>query len=160
MRALWQRTQGGPMRHADISAVLNSWGLASVTRLLDAWVHSTDALPVEHALNTLGVKVTWVDAPLAQRLGIRVREDHAGLQVTHVLRGGAGEAMGLCAGDEWLSVQVGRQHARVRKLSDVKQWMASSRNFKAWVARDGLLRQLQGEWPAPARAAKLSRVAS
>ena len=159
MRALWQRTQGGPMRHADISAVLNSWGLASVTRLLDAWVHSTDALPVEHALNTLGVKVTWVDAPLAQRLGIRVREDHAGLHITHVVRGGAGEAMGLCAGDEWLSVQVGRQHARVRKLAEVKQWMASSRSFKAWVARDGRVRQLQGEWPAPARAAKLTRAA-
>lgn len=160
MRALWQRTQGGPMRQADITAVLNSWGLASVARTLDAWVHRTDALPVEAALNSLGVKVTWVDAPLAQRLGIRVREDHAGLHITHVLRGGAGEAMGLCAGDEWLSVQVGRQHARVRKLSDVKQWMNASRTFKAWVARDGRMRQLQGQWPEAARAAKLSRAAS
>ncbi len=160
MRALWQRTQGGPMRQADITAVLNIWGLGSVARTLDAWVHRTDALPVEAALNSLGVKVTWVDAPLAQRLGIRVREDHAGLHITHVLRGGAGEAMGLCAGDEWLSVQVGRQHARVRKLSDVKQWMNASRTFKAWVARDGRMRQLQGQWPDAARAAKLGRAAS
>jgi len=147
MRALWQHTRGGPMRQADIAAVLNSWGLASVARTLDAWVHRTDALPVEQALQSLGVKVAWGDASLAQRLGLRVREDHTGLHITHVLRGGAGEAMGLCAGDEWLSVQVGRQHARVRKLQDVQQWLNATGRFKAWVARDGRMRQLDGQWP-------------
>lgn len=147
MRALWQRCDGGPMAMTDVRAALKSSGHAALFSQLDAWVHSTDALPVERALKALGVSTTHNAAPLAQRLGLRAREDHTGLHITHVLRGGAAEAMGLCAGDEWLSVQVGSQHARVRKLTDVAAWMRRSGKFTALVARDGRVRSLKGQWP-------------
>ena len=156
MRALWARTDGGPMTMRDIQAALKTLGCPDVFKRLDDWVHRSDALPVEAALQSLGVACEHVDTPLAQQLGLRVREDATGLQVTHVLRGGAGEAAGLCPGDEWLSVQVGAQHARVKTLKDVNAYLPRNGKFTALVARDARVRSLKGQWPAAVQAMKLS----
>jgi predicted metalloprotease with PDZ domain len=43
-------------------------------------------------------------AQLAQRLGLRVAENHS-VQIKTVLRGGAAEQAGFAAGDEWLGLQ-------------------------------------------------------
>jgi predicted metalloprotease with PDZ domain len=155
MRALWQRCEGGPMAMTDVRAALKGLGHAQLFNQLDLWVHSTDALPVERALQRLGVATTPAATPLPQRLGLRVREDHTGLHITHVLRGGAGEAMGLCPGDEWLSVQVASQHARVKKLADVAACIGRSGKFTAVVARDARVRSLKGVWPRPSETMQL-----
>ena len=155
MRSLWAHTEGGPMAVSDIATALDELGCPALFKRLDTWVHRTDPLPVDAALQSLGVSCEGVDTPLAQQLGLRVREDATGLHITHVLRGGAGEAAGLCPGDEWLSVQVGAQHARVKSLKDVHAHLPRNGKFTALVARDGRVRSLKGQWPATVQAMKL-----
>lgn len=153
MRQLWALTQGGPMAMSTIQTALHTLGCGALFARLDHWVHQTAALPVAAALGNLGVRCEEVPTPLAQQLGVRVREDASGLHLTHVLRGGAAEAAGFCPGDEWLSVQVGKQHARVKALSDVAAYLTPKGQFSAWVARDGRMRQLKAQWPAQASSA-------
>jgi predicted metalloprotease with PDZ domain len=162
MRALWQRTQGGPMREADLSAVLRQLGLRSFATELAQWVHGTVDLPVRELLAAAGAKVHKDTAPLAQSLGLRVAEN-GGITVKTVLRGSAAEAAGMAAGDEWLGVEFAparRGQApeawRVRKLDEVAALRGTRTALTALVARDGRLLRCPLTWPDAGDAVRLT----
>lgn len=147
MRALWQRTEGGPMTEADLRAVLQELAHRPFDAEIDAWVHSTGELPLAELLAAHGVLLKAERPQLAQRLGLRVAENHS-VQVKTVLRGGAAEKAGIAAGDEWLGVLVDGQGWRVQKLDDVAFYAGTGHKLVAVVARDGRLLQLPLALPA------------
>ena len=162
MRTLWQRTQGGPMRETDLAAVLRQRGRRSFASELAQWVHGTDDLPVLELLASHGAKVHRDKAPMAQHLGLRVAEN-GGLTVKTVLRGGAGEAAGLAAGDEWLGVEFTPARRgqpleawRVRKLDEVASLRGTRTSLVALVARDGRLLRCPLTWPDESKAVRLT----
>ena len=163
MRALWHRTQGGPMRESDLSMVLRQLGKRSFAAELAQWVHGTADLPVLDLLAAAGAKVHRDKAPLAQSLGLRVAADSSGLTVKNVLRGGAGEAAGLAAGDEWLGVEFAPARRglpaeawRVRKLDEVAALRGARSALTALVSRDGRLLRCPLTWPADDTAVRLT----
>ena len=84
---------------------------------------------------------------LAQRLGIRVAENHS-VQIKTVLRGSAAEQAGFAAGDEWLGLRVKTQAWRINKLDDVAFYAGPQTKLVAVVARDGRLLELPLTLPA------------
>lgn len=161
MRALYERCAGGPMKEADLLAVLKRLGRRSYAREIAAWVHGRDELPLQPLLQAHGVQWQPEPAPLAQRLGLRVSETQ-GLMLKNVLRGGAAEAAGLAAGDEWLGVELPARDEnpasawRVRKLDEVALYMRGQRSCTALVARDGRLLRCPLDWPAEVTVVRLS----
>jgi predicted metalloprotease with PDZ domain len=120
MRGLWRRCKAGPMTEADFAAVLQQLGGRSYATELAQWVHGKAELPLDKLLKAQGVQVVEDKPQLAQRLGLRVVETNGAVQVKVVLRGGAAEQAGFCAGDEWLA--VGTAHGgqwRMHKLDDL-----------------------------------------
>lgn len=157
MRALWQRCAAGPMAEADVAAVLAELGGRSFASELAAWVHGTGELPLQDLLPAHGVAVHHDPAQLAQRLGVRVAEANGSIQVKVVLRGGAAEAAGLAAGDEWLGVELAapanaKTHMlsgwRLTKLDDLLLYAGTATQLTALVARDRRLLRLPLELPA------------
>jgi predicted metalloprotease with PDZ domain len=159
MRALWLRCKAGPMQQADFAAVLQQLGGRSFAKEIAQWVHGTQDLPLNALLQQQGVHILEDKPQLAQRLGLRVAESPNGLQIKVVLRGGAAEAAGFCAGDEWLA--VGSQRGtmwRLTKLDDVtlyvaehagtaKSKTAKSSAVQALVSRDKRLHTLALQVP-------------
>ena len=142
MRALWQRCQAGPMTEADLLAVLQALTGRSFANEIQSWVHSTNELPLKPLLEAAGVQVLEDPAQLAQALGLRVQEA-AGIVVKTVLRGGAAEAAGFAAGDEWLAVQVGSSRWRIHKLDEIPLYVGTAPvKVKALVSRDKRLLEL------------------
>ncbi len=166
MRALWSRCNAGPMREADLLAVLKALGRRSYASEIEAWVHGTDELPLAHLLKGHGLQWHEETAPLSLRLGLRV-SDTTGLVVKTVLRGSVAEAAGLAAGDEWLGVEpdpaadgAAAQGWRVRKLDDVALYTRGQAGWTALVARDGRLLRCRLAAPAPATQVRLTRPAT
>ena len=146
MRALWRRCAGGPMTEADLRAVLHDLAGRPFDKELAHWVHSTVDLPLEELLAAHGVALKADRPQLAQRLGLRVAENHS-VQIKTVLRGGAAEKAGMSAGDEWLGIEVQGQGWRVSKLDDVTFYAGTHTTLQALVARDGRLLRLPLEMP-------------
>jgi len=139
MRLLWTRSDGGPVDEADIAAALETVGGRTYAGELAAWVHGTGELPLAELLARFGVTLERQPATLAQRLGVRVSESAlTGVKVTHVLRGGAGERIGLAAGDELIGVGGWR----LRRLDDALRFVAPSGPTPLVVARDQRLLDL------------------
>ncbi|WP_374672801.1 M61 family metallopeptidase, partial [Acidovorax temperans] len=151
MRGLWQRCQAGPMAESDLLAVLADLGGRSFAKEFKAWVHGTAELPVAALLQAQGVKVSHESAPLAQRLGLRVKES-AQLQVTHVLRGGAAEAAGFASGDEWLATD----QWRMQSLDDLALYAGAAPSVQALVARDKRLHTLRLALPKASKSIQLA----
>ena len=147
MRALWKRCAGGPMTEADLRAELASLAGRSFDNELDQWVHSTAELPLAELLAAHGVALKPEQPQLAQRLGLRVTENHS-VQLKAVLRGGPAEKAGMAAGDEWLGLQVQGQGWRIARLEDVAFYAGAATQVTAVVARDGRLLQLPMALPA------------
>ena len=147
MRALWKRCAGGPMTEADLRAELASLAGRSFDNELDQWVHSTAELPLAELLAAHGVALKPEQPQLAQRLGLRVTENHS-VQLKTVLRGGPAEKAGMAAGDEWLGLQVQGQGWRIARLEDVTFYAGAATQVTAVVARDGRLLQLPMALPA------------
>ncbi|WP_291516252.1 peptidase M61 [Acidovorax sp.] len=141
MRGLWQRCPKGLMSEDDLRAVLLELGGRALDKELEQWVHGTAELPLAELLGKNGVGLKPETAQLAQRLGIRVQENHS-IQIKTVLRGGAAEKAGMAAGDEWLAVETGGSAWRVSKLDDVAFYSGSATSAKAIVARDGRILRL------------------
>jgi predicted metalloprotease with PDZ domain len=141
MRALWARTNGGPMTEADLRDVLQQMSGRSFNAELERWVHSTDDLPLADLLATHGVTLQAQPPQLAQRLGLRVTENH-GVQIKSVLRGGIAERAGMAPGDEWLGIDVQKQGWRISKLDDVVFYAGKETTLEALIARDGRLLRL------------------
>lgn len=163
MRALWQRTQGGPISEADLLQVLKQLGQRSYAKDIQAWVHSTTDLPVQSLLQSHGVQVSLADAPLAQSLGLRVTESN-GIVLKNVLRGSVAEAAGMAAGDEWLGLDITQgDHTsswRLRKLDDAAMLLRGVtpqgvHTLHALVARDGRIHRLPLKWPATVQVVRL-----
>lgn len=147
MRGLWSRCKAGPMSEADLLAVLEELTGRSYATEIAQWVHSTDELPLAALLAAHGVSLKPDTAQLAQRLGIRVAENHS-VQIKTVLRGSAAEQAGFAAGDEWLGLRVKTQAWRISKLDDVAFYAGPQTKLVAVVARDGRLLELSLTLPA------------
>jgi predicted metalloprotease with PDZ domain len=162
MRELWLSRDGGPLKETDVLKALKAVGKRSFARELQDWVHSTDSLPALALLEQAGAKVQHDKAPLAQQLGLRVSESN-GLVLKNVMRGGAAEAAGMAAGDEWLAVefaapssaQVGETW-RVTRLDEVNLLRGQRTQMTALVARDKRVLRCELRWPAETQAVKLS----
>ena len=157
MRGLWLRCRAGPMTENDFAAVLSNLGGREFTTELAQWVHGTSELPLEKLLLAHGVGVLEEPAQLAQRLGVRVSENH-GVHIKMVLRGGAAEQAGFAAGDEWLGVEIppDRKAAlqasawRLSTLDDLALLAGTCKKVTALVARDKRLLRLPLVLPAVA----------
>jgi predicted metalloprotease with PDZ domain len=154
MRALWQRCAGGPMSQDDVLAVLEELSGQSYAQRIAAWVHSTAELPIQELLQNQGVKIEHDAAPMAERLGLRVSET-AGVQIRAVLRGSAAEKAGLCAGDEWLGMEVGagrqQQGWRLGKLDELALYLGPHTSCVALISRDKRLLRLKLTLPKPSQ---------
>ncbi|GLS15458.1 M61 family metallopeptidase [Hydrogenophaga electricum] len=153
MRHLWAACAGGPVREADIARALRAVGGRSFARELRDWVHGTDDLPLTELLRAQGASVDRDKAPLAQQLGLRVSES-GGITIKTVLRGGAAEAAGLAAGDEWLGIEIPPPRRgqpaeawQIRKLDELPLLLGARRRCTAIVARDRRLLRCELVWP-------------
>jgi predicted metalloprotease with PDZ domain len=161
MRELWQRCAGGPVREADVARALKRVGGRAFDSELLHWVHGTADLPVQQLLARAGTHVKHDKAPLAQQLGLRVSEAN-GLVLKTVLRGGAAEAAGMAAGDEWLGLEFKplkrSQQAeawRITRLEEVNTLRGQRSQLTALIARDKRLLRCPLTWPEPTQAVKL-----
>jgi predicted metalloprotease with PDZ domain len=131
-------------------AVLHELTGRSWAKEIKAWAHGTRDLPLEKLLAAHGVKVQQDAAPLAQRLGLRVSEDHS-VQIKTVLHGGPAHHAGFAPGDEWMGVEVGGKHAsawRMRQLNDLPLYAGAAKKVTALVSRDRQLLRLTLALPA------------
>ncbi len=154
MLRLWQSSRGGPVSRSDIFAAVTALGGDGVAAQLHGWVQGTDELPLRELLAAHGID--WRDdgrQSVAQRLGLRVREAAlTGIQVTHVLAGGAAEAGGVNARDDVL----GCNGWRLRRLDDAPALLAAGETrLRLLVGRDQRLIELDVELP-PARSAAVA----
>jgi predicted metalloprotease with PDZ domain len=163
MRELWARSAGGPVREADVARALKRVGGRAFDTELRHWVHGTADLPVLSLLAQAGAKVQMEKAPLAQQLGLRVSETNGAIALKNVLRGGAAEAAGMAAGDEWLGVEFAPAKRgesveawRVNKLDEVNALRGARAKLTALVSRDKRLLRCALAWPEPTQAVKLS----
>ncbi|MET0333637.1 MAG: PDZ domain-containing protein [Rhizobacter sp.] len=155
MRGLWERSEGGPISEADIAGVLAQVGGRSYEKELRAWVHGTDDAPWRTLLARVGVDWHQQSPSIAQRLGLRVSESAlTGIKVTHVLRGGAGEAAGFAAGDELIAVEGWR----LRRLDELPRFANGAAVAQVMVSRDQRLRTLPVALPASPDAGAVSLV--
>jgi predicted metalloprotease with PDZ domain len=161
MRELWQRCAGGPVRELDVARALKRIGGRSFDSELQRWVHGTADLPVLKLLEQAGTQVKHDKAPLAQQLGLRVSEAN-GLALKNVLRGGAAEAAGMAAGDEWLGVEFkplkrgqSAEAWRISKLDEVNTLRGQRTQLTALVSRDKRLLRCLLTWPETTQAVRL-----
>ena len=150
MRGLWKRCHAGPMQEADVLAVLQELTGRSWARELKAWVHGTRDLPLESLLTAHGVAIHRDPAQLAQRLGLRVSEEH-GVHIKQVLNASAAHAAGFAPGDEWLGLELSGKSAsgwRLKKLDDVQLYAGAAKKITALVSRDQRLLRLSLTLPS------------
>jgi predicted metalloprotease with PDZ domain len=159
MRALWARCctgeSNGPMNEADVLAVLKELTGRSWAAEFKAWVHGTRDLPLEKLLAQHGVNVQHDPAQLAQRLGLRVTEDHS-VQIKTVLNGSAAHKAGFAPGDEWLGLEVAGKTTspaasawRLKKLDDLTLYAGTAKKLTALISRDRQLLRLNLALPQP-----------
>ena len=160
MRGLWKRCKGGPMREQNLLDELQSLTGRSWALEIQAWVHSTQDLPLRDLLTAHGVTIEAETATMAQRLGLRVSEAGGSVQIKGVLRGSAAEAAGLASGDEWLGLEVGAKCQggswRLSKLDELPTLMGKANQLVALVSRDKRLLRLPLKVPEQASGWKLA----
>lgn len=143
MRGLW-RTRA-PVGPEQVFAALP----ADVAAQLRQWVHGTGELPLAPLLARCGLVLRPEAPAFAAWLGLKLSEGPvSGVQVRHVLRGSAAEAAGLAAGDEILAADGWR----LRRLDELRQWVAPDAPFELTIVRDQRLRTLRVQPPAHAAA--------
>jgi predicted metalloprotease with PDZ domain len=159
MTMLWSRCKAGPMTEHDLLDVLMQLGGRSYAAELSRWVHSTSELPVTELLQQHGISIHSEPNPLAQQLGLRVKEA-GGLFIQHVLRGSSAEKAGFASGDEWIAVQprkdVQRSPWRMQTLADLPLYCGDSSKVTALVARDKRLLSLSLTIPRTTHFVRLS----
>ncbi|MFO1337489.1 MAG: PDZ domain-containing protein [Burkholderiaceae bacterium] len=139
MRRLWKVAPGGAVTEALVLAEVAALGGAALAERLAVWVHGRSELPLAEALAQAGVAVGEDKAGWAASLGLKLSEGPVtGVQVKSVLRGGAGAAAGVSAGDELLAVDGWR----IRRLDDAQQWVAEGQAFDLTLVRNQRLRTL------------------
>ena len=163
MRVLWQRCAGGPLRELDVARALKRVGGRAFDSELLHWVHGTAELPVLTLLAQAGAQVKHDKAPLAQQLGLRVAETQGAIGLKNVLRGGAAEAAGMAAGDEWLGIEFKppkrgqlAEAWRITKLDEVNTLRGQRQQLTALVSRDKRLLRCELRWPETTQVVKLA----
>jgi predicted metalloprotease with PDZ domain len=160
MRGLWKRCKAGPMSEQDLLDELQALTSRSWQAEIQAWVHSTQDLPLRELLSGQGIEINAEAGTMAQRLGLRVSENNGQVHIKSVLRNSAAEAAGLAAGDEWLGLDVGAKGQggswRLNKLDDLPLLLGAERQLIAWVARDKRLLRLTLKMPEETSTWKLS----
>jgi predicted metalloprotease with PDZ domain len=147
MRGLWKRCAGGPMREQDVQDELHALTGEDWHARLHGWVHQANELPLKELLTANGVKIIEDTPAWAQRLGLRVTETH-GIQIKTVLHGGIAQQAGLCAGDQWLGIELpasrGRQACawRLMRLDELPLYAGSAQRLTALIERDRQLLRL------------------
>jgi predicted metalloprotease with PDZ domain len=145
MRELWLQSQGGPISENDLLQALQAISGKSWRKTLHSWVHTIEELPLAEVLNKQGVGVQYEALPLAQQIGIRVKEDHS-VHIHTVLRDSVAELAGFSPGDEWLGIEIGRgknlRSWRLQRLDQLNLLLGKNKECKALVARDGQLLRL------------------
>ena len=143
MRTLWRsRAPVGPQQVFDALP-------PTVAALLKAWVHGTGDVPLAPLLAEFAVTLRGEAPSLAAQLGLKLSEGAlSGVQVRHVLRDSAAEAAGLAAGDEILAADGWR----LRRLEELRQWVAADAPFELTIVRDQRLRTLRVQPPRAAAA--------
>jgi predicted metalloprotease with PDZ domain len=148
------------MHEQDLLDELQALTGRSWQKEMQAWVHSTQELPLRELLCAHGIQVVAETSAMAQRLGLRVSEGAGSVQIKAVLRGSAAEAAGLAAGDEWLGLDVGAKGQggswRLGKLDELPALLGTERQLTAWVSRDKRLLRLRLTVPAQASQWRLS----
>ncbi len=140
MRALWQRSGGGPISEADIAEVLREQAGRDFSPELQAWVHGTAELPLAELLETVGVQQRTERNGWAASLGLRLSEGPVtGVQVKQVLAGSAAMQAGLSAGDELLAIDGWR----LRRFDDALNWIERGKPFELTLVRDQRLMNLR-----------------
>ena len=148
MRSLWTKSAGGPIEEADVAKALESVGGRSYASEIAQWVHSTDELPLSGLLRAHGIATLDDPAQRAQELGLRVTETNGSVQVKVVLRGGAAEAAGFAAHDEWIGIELPTRKGqptqawRITKIEDLALYLGPQKKMIAIVARDRRLLRL------------------
>lgn len=156
MRDLWKRCKAGPMRQQDLLEALLSLTGRSFDAEINAWVHSTDELPITALLEAQGVNVLNDPAPFSRRLGMRVKEEGSVL-VQHVMRGSAAEDAGFTSADEWLGIELADGSMwRIQSLDDVLLYSRKAKRFTALVSRDRRICKLTVAMKADATITRLS----
>lgn len=163
MRELWERCKAGPMREQDVLRALKRLGQRGFEKEIAAWVHSTAELPLPSLLQDAGAKVSHEKAPLAQQLGLRVAEANGSVILKTVLRGGAAEAAGMAAGDEWVGIELPAPKRgaiaeawRIHKLDDVADLRGRQPRLIALVSRDRRLLRCTLDWPTESQTVRLA----
>ena len=146
------------MQEADLRAVLQACAGRAFDAELQAWVHSTAELPVAELLAAKGITLQADTPQPAQRLGLRVAENGAGIQVKTVLRAGPAEAAGLMAGDEWLGLEAAGQAWRLHRLDELPLYAGCATEVTALIARDRRLLRLPLSLPATGPSADTVRL--
>ncbi len=150
MRALWQTNQGGPISEEDFLRVLQDISGKSWRKQLHQWVHTLEELPLSELLQQQGIDVQFEPSPLAQQLGLRVKEDHS-VHIQTVFTDSAAQLAGFAAGDEWLGVEIGKgktlQSWRLQRLDQLPLLLGKHKQCTAWVSRDGQLLRLSLQLP-------------
>lgn len=151
MRALWQRSGGGPIDEAAICEALSELGGAALAEQLRRWVHGTDDLPLPALCERFGLQWGSDKPSMAQRLGLRVSEQDGVLRVKQVLLGGAAHRAGVAAGDEILAAN----DWRLRKLDELALTLDLKRpqRVELLVSRDQRLQRLPLSLPLQPAAA-------
>ena len=133
MRLLWDSSGGGAIDEQDVRRALRDVGRRDFGEELQAYVHGTDDLPLKSLLERVGVQWQAQPPTMAQRLGLRVSETPlTGVKATHVLRGGAAEQAGICAGDELLAVD----DWRIRRLDEIQRMLRPGASGTLLAVRD------------------------
>jgi len=162
MRALWQDIGDGPMQESDLLRQLQHLSGRDFQPEIQQWVHGTAALPLVTILEGQGIRMHHAPAPaaqiVAQRLGLRTQEKKGCLYLQTVLRGGAAEAAGFMAGDEWLAVETPQGAWRIQQLEEVLLYGGADTLVIAIVARDLRLLHLPLHLPKPSEADSPTRL--
>ena len=140
------------MTETDVLAELEAQTGRSWQGELQAWVHSTQELPIVELLAQHGVQAVPDTATPAQALGLRVQEAHSVL-IKQVLRDSVAERAGLMAGDEWYGVEVvdsaSTQSWRLAKLDELALYVPQGTSqITALVARDRQLLRMPMTLPS------------
>jgi predicted metalloprotease with PDZ domain len=158
MRALYQRCHHTGMTENDLLAVLESLSGRSFSSEIRDWVHSTQELPTTSLLQVHGIASRPEKQPLAQQLGLRVKEQN-GVTIQHVLRNSAAEQAGFASGDEWLAVQAANASPptwwRLQQIDDILLYCANPAQILALISRQKRLQTLTLTLPSASSTSQL-----
>ncbi len=153
MQLIWTRwlDTGKGMQEREPEELAAQLVGADLTEFFEHTLYSTEELPLEDALKTLGVEVHWrarrstkdtgggtvLTSTPSPWIGANVVDDAAGLKVTHVFNDQAAELAGLAAGD--IIVALNKQVVSADAVAPLLARLSSKASVAVHYVRHGLL---------------------